>query len=129
GCGLALIAIRATNRQIDNLRVKASGYVRDWDGDGWDTWTTTSNPAAHFKDVLDGLLAAEPIAPELIDNDSLVEWRQACIDAGYTCDMIAEGSGVADVLTTVAGCGYARPRMSETWGVIRDYDRSGEEPV
>lgn len=129
GCGLALIAVRATNRQIDNLRVKASGYVRDWDGTGWNTWTTTSNPAPHFKDVLDGLLAAEPIAAEIIDNDSLVGWRQACIDAGYTCDMIAEGAGVPDVLTTIAGCGYARPRMSETWGVIRDYDRSAEEPV
>lgn len=129
GCGLALIAVQATNRAIDNLRVKASGYVRDWDGTGWNTWTTTSNPAPHFKDVLDGLLAAEPIAVEIIDNDSLVDWRQASIDAGFTCDMIAEGAGVPDVLTTIAGCGYARPRMSETWGVIRDYDRSAEEPV
>ncbi len=129
GCGLALIAVRATNRQIDNLRVKASGYVRDWDGTDWAEWTTTSNPAPHFKDVLDGLLAAEPIAAELIDNDSLVEWREACMYGDFTCDMICEGGGVADVLTTMAGCGYARPRMSETWGVIRDYDRSAEEPV
>ncbi|MBZ9678886.1 hypothetical protein [Mesorhizobium sp. ES1-1] len=129
GPGVALIAIRALNRSIDSLRVKASGYVRDWDGTGWNTWKTTSNPAPHFKDVLDGLLAAEPIDPAIIDNDSLVEWRQRCIDRGYTFDKIMEGDGVVDVLSTIGSCGYAKPRMSETWGVISDYDRSADEPV
>ncbi len=129
GPGVALIAIRALNRSIDSLRVKASGYVRDWDGTGWNEWKTTSNPAPHFKDVLDGLLASDPIDQEIIDNASLVNWRQDCIDKGYTFDKIMEGDGVVDLLTTIASCGYARPRMSETWGVIKDYDRSAEEPV
>lgn len=129
GPGVALIAIRALNRSIDSLRVKASGYVRDWDGTGWNEWKTTSNPAPHFKDVLDGLLAAEPLDPAIIDNDSLVEWRQRCIDRAYTFDKIMEGDGVVDVLNTIGSCGYAKPRMSETWGVISDYDRSAEEPI
>lgn len=29
----------------------------------------------------------------------------------------------------VAACGYAKPYMAEVWGVVRDYDRSGEAPV
>src|SRR5690606_31940428 len=48
---------------------------------------------------------------------------------GYTCDLICEEAGVLEVLTKVAGCGFARPYSSEVWGVIQDYDRSGEDPV
>jgi hypothetical protein len=129
GSGLALIAAKARNRQLDALSVVASGYVKDWDGSGWNTWKTTSNPAPHFYDVLRGPLTPDPLDLDLIDDDSLVEWRQACIDNGYTVDMICEGEAIHDLLNRIAGCGYARPRASETWGVIRDYDRSGEEPV
>lgn len=129
GPGLAVIAIKAKNRQIDNLRVKASGYVPDWNGVGWTNWVTTSNPAPHFRYVLNGDLTPQRLETDLIDNDSLVEWRQACIDDDDRCDLICEGAPVNDVLSRIAGCGYARPRMSETWGVIRDYDRSAEDPV
>lgn len=129
GPGLAIMAVRAKGRAIDNFSVEASGYVKDWDGAGWNTWTTTSLPAPHFHDILRGSLTPDPIDVEIIDNDSLVDWRQACIDLGYTCDLICEGDAIDDILSKVAGCGYAQPRMSETWGVIRDYDRSGEDPV
>lgn len=129
GSGLALIAVKARNRQLDALSVVASGYVKDWDGAGWNSWTTTSNPAPHFHDVLRGPLTPDPLDLDLIDNDSLVEWRQACIDGGFTVDTICEGEAIHDLLNRIAGCGYARPRASETWGVIRDYDRSGEDPV
>jgi hypothetical protein len=36
---------------------------------------------------------------------------------------------VTEALDRVASCGYARPWASERWGVTRDYDRSGEDPV
>lgn len=129
GPGMAIIAVRARNRAIENLSVLASGYVRDWDGAAWTNWTTTSNPAPHFRDVMRGDLSPDPLDLEMIDDASLVAWRQACIDEGYTCDHIAEGDSGDEVLMILASCGYARPRASETWGVIRDYDRSGEDPV
>jgi hypothetical protein len=129
GCGLALITIVAKNRQVEDLSVIASGYVKDWDGTGWNTVTTTSNPVPHYFDVLRGPFTPDALDLDLIDNDSLVDWRQACIDNSYTCDMICEGDAIADVLSRIAGCGYARPRASETWGVIRDFDRSAEDPV
>lgn len=129
GPGMALIAVRARNRAIENLSVLASGYVRDWDGAGWTDWKTTSNPAPHFRDVMRGDLSPDPLDLDMIDDASLVEWRQACIEEGYTCDHIAEGDSGDEVMMILAACGYARPRASETWGVIRDYDRSNEEPV
>lgn len=129
GPGLALIAVVAKNRAVSDLSVVASGYIKDWDGAGWNTWTTTSNPVPHFYDVLRGQLTPDPIDLALIDNSSLTDWRTSCIANSYTCDMICEGDAIDTVLNRIAGCGYARPRMSETWGVTRDYDRSAQDPV
>lgn len=129
GSRLALIAVRAKNRALGKISVKASGYVRDWTGSAWTNWTTTSNPAPHYRDVLMGRESGDPMPESLIDDDKLVAWRTQCATEGYTCDMICEGAGVSEVLGYLASCGYARPWASERYGVIRDYDRSGESPV
>jgi hypothetical protein len=124
----AIIAIKAVNRSVDSLSVRASRYVRDWDGTGWNTLTTTSNPAPHLRDIWTGPLTPDPLPPSLIDEDSLVAWRQACIDEGYRCNLVVEGETLTDVENKVAGAGYALPRKSESWGVIRDRDRSADDP-
>lgn len=129
GHGLAVIAVKATNREVQNLSCLAAGYVRDWDGTGWNEWTTTSNPAPHYVDVLRGDLSPDPLPAELLDSDVMVAWRQRCIDNGHTCDLVVEGDKIDDLLGRIAGCGYARPAASEVWGVVMDYDRSSEEPV
>ena len=126
---LALIAIKVAGGRVDELSVKASGYVQDWDGAGWNTWTTTSNPAPHLRDVFAGALNADPVPAALIDDAGLVDWRAACASAGYTCDAVMEGMSVSDAAQVIAACGYARPYMSDIWGVVRDYDRSAESPV
>lgn len=101
-----------------------------WKGDvGWNYLTTTSNPAPHYRDILSGLLNLDPLPDDLHDDASLIDWRADCITKDYTCDLIAEGVGIAELLRIVASCGYARPYQSEIWGVIKDYDRSGEQPV
>jgi hypothetical protein len=124
----AIIAVKATNRSVDSLSVKASRYVRDWDGAGWNTLTTTSNPAPHLRDIWTGALTPDRLPVDLVDEDSLVAWRQACIDQGYTCNLVVEGDNLPDVEAKVTGCGYALARKSETWGVSRDRDRSGDDP-
>lgn len=129
GTGLTVIAVRARGRQIDALSVKASGYVGDWDGTGWNNFITTSNPAPHFRDVLCGVLSADPLPLDLIDEAELLAWRNDCNTNGWTCDLVCEGAAVTEVLDRLASCGYARPRASETWGVVRDRDRSAEEPI
>lgn len=96
---------------------------------GWTNLITTSNPAPHYRDILSGPLNFDPLPNALHDEAALLAWRAACITNNYTCDLVVEGMGVFDLLRIVASCGYARPYQSEIWGVIRDYNRSGDVPV
>lgn len=126
----AVIAIRAHNRQLEQLSVIASNYVYDYDGSTgeWSDLTTTSNPAPQFRAALSSSLLADPLPPSLIDDANLVEWRAQCVARGLEVNAIVEGRSIADVITMIAGAGYARPRHSETWGAMMDRDRSGEAP-
>lgn len=125
----ATISLRVYRRQLQNISVLASGFVNDWDGAGWNTVTTTSSPAAHYRDVLAGVLGTIQLPSPVIDDTGLVAWRSACASLGYEVNAVVEGKTYVDVLLLIASCGYARPRASETWGVIRDYDRTAEAPV
>jgi hypothetical protein len=125
----ATISVRVHSRALQNISALASGYVRDWDGAAWDNMMTTSNPAPHFYDVLTGYLGASPLPAAIVDSDEIVDWRAACIALDYTCNAIMEGKSYADALKIIASCGYAQLRHNETWGVMRDYDRSAETPV
>lgn len=125
----AAVALKAKNRSVQDFSVLASGYTYDWDGSGWNTLTTTSNPAPHFYDVLTGPLGGDPLPPEIIDSAGLVAWRTNCIAMGYNANVVVEGKTYADVLTILAAAGYARPSHNELWGVMYDRDRSGDSPV
>lgn len=125
GGDVALIAVRARNVTVDQLSTVASGYVRDWDGSAWTDWKTTSNPAPHMRDILTGLLSAAPIHPDIIDDSSLTTWRAE----GWNCNAIIDGMSVSEAARIVGGTGFARLYQSEVWGVVRDYDRSAEDPV
>lgn len=123
--GLALIAVRARNRALDAISVVAGGWVRDWDGAAWRSWAVTDNPAPHLHDILAGDLNANPVPAEIMDDAALVAWRSD----GWACNAVVEGLSVGEAAVLVAGCGYARPYMSEVYGVVRDRDRSSEAPV
>lgn len=125
----ALIAIRAVNRRIEGVSVLASGYVPDWNGSAWVDWVTTSNPAPHYRDIIGGMMNADPVPGHVIDDDGLVAWRSACVSSGYEVNAVLEGQSVADVARLVASSGYARPMESEIIGVMRDYDRRTDVPV
>lgn len=125
---LSLISVKARNRQVDQVSVVASGYVRDYvAGQGWVNLTTTSNPAPHYRHAMVGDLNLDRMPEALLFDDMLISWRQFCIDNNYTCDLIVEGSNLFDLLRIMASCGFASPYQSEKWGVITDYDRSAEE--
>lgn len=132
----ALIAVRVKNKSVSTLSVEASGYVKDWDGSGWNTWTTSNNPATHYRDITAGVLNSDPVRPDLIEDqntndptDCLVGWRAACITNGYTVNAVLQTGSVSDGQAIAASCGYAGARQSETWGVTQDFDRSGLIPV
>lgn len=126
---MAMIYLRARNRSVERLSVLASGYVKNWNGTDWNTVETTSNPAAHYRDVLLGNLNFDPIPEEILDLESIQEWHERCDSESFTCDMVVESGSLFDILRILAACGYARPYQSEVWGVIQDYDRSAESPV
>ncbi|MGR3495147.1 hypothetical protein [Citreimonas sp.] len=123
----ALIAIRARNTRVDRISALASGYVKDWDAvsETWSQWTTTSDPAPHLRDAFVGLLNATPLPEQVIDEASLLEWR----NAGWVCNAIVEGQSVSEAATVIAGTGYAQFYQSEKFGVVRDRDRSADAPV
>ena len=129
GDDFAVIAVRARNVTLDRLSVLAGGYVMDWDGTGWRNWAVTSNPAPHLRDIYLGMQNADPLRTIDIDDDTLLEWRSDCITQGYECNAVLQDTTVAEAAQIVAANGFARPYQSEIYGVIRDYDRSGEAPV
>lgn len=126
---LAVVAVRARNRAVDRVSCVAGGWVRDWDGAGWNNWTVTSNPAPHLRDIWVGAENMDPVPHDLIDDPGLVAWRQDCIDRGLTCNALIEDQSLDDAARIVAACGYAKPMMSDIWSVVRDYDRSAEAPM
>ena len=127
--GFALVALRARNRALQPLSVVASGYVRDWDGSAWASWTTTSNPAPHYRDVMFGRLNARPVPVDIIDDDDLVAWRSRCASEGFEANIIIEGSTAGQAMARIASAGFAMPRMSNSWGVVAWRDTSAEDPA
>lgn len=126
---MALIAIRARNRQLDRVSVVAGGWVPDWDGTAWREWAVTDNPAPHVRDILAGRLNADALPASALDDDGLLEFRSHCTALGYRVNALLEGQSAAAAVEIVAACGYARPYSSDRWGVVMDRDRTAEAPV
>lgn len=125
GNAFACIAVKVKNRQLDNMSVLASGYVQDWNGANWtDTIVTTGNPATHYRDIMVGALAPDPIPTDLVDDATLIQWRSDCLTLGYSVNSIIEGKSQLDAMMLTASAGYARPRQSDVWAVMRDKDRT-----
>ncbi|OFX06357.1 MAG: hypothetical protein A3E78_11710 [Alphaproteobacteria bacterium RIFCSPHIGHO2_12_FULL_63_12] len=125
---LAKIAIKVKNRRADRLSVMASAYVRDWRDGEWGHWTTSSNPAPHYRAALIGYLNRRPLKATQIDNESLVAWRAFCNGQDLKCNVVVQDSSVADVLQLLASAGHATPRAMP-YGVAWEYDRSAEDPI
>lgn len=129
GTDFATLSARVRGRSLEQVSVLASGLVPDWDGVAWTGLTATSNPAPHFRDVLVGRMSSDPMPDDMVEDGELVDWRDHCDDMGYTINAVADGRSAKDVLGLIATCGYARERMSETWGVAQDKDRTAESPT
>lgn len=125
----ALLALRAKGQSVRNVTIDAARFVYDWDGEGWNTLTTTSNPATHYRQVLYDYLVYHGITPERIVNDQFVAWRAECAAQGYEVSAVFAGASVREVLDAIATAGYARPRFSDGFGIDWFRDRSAERPV
>lgn len=92
-------------------------------------WRVTSNPAPHLRDIYIGMQNAERLRSIDIDDDTLLEWRARCDVQQYQCNAVLQDTTVPEAAQIVAANGFARPYQSEVYGVVQDYDRSGEAPV
>lgn len=126
---MTLIAARFFGRSVSSFKVRASSIVDRWDGAAFADVGESALPADHYHNVLRGPLASLPLPAELFDMTGVAAWRAANVTEDRRCDMIVEGALVAEVLANIAGCAFARPLASEIWGVMRDYDRSAEDPA
>ncbi|PTV94012.1 hypothetical protein C8J27_11063 [Rhodobacter aestuarii] len=126
---MAIVAIRARNKQLDRVSVVAGGWVPDWDGEAWRDWAVTDNPAPHLRDIYAGRLNADALPAELVDTAGLVAWRDECSAKDWRVNAVIEDQGAAAAAAIVASCGYGQPYASEIWGVVVDRDTSEEAPV
>jgi len=142
------LATLATDFSSDTLGANPSGWTNFWvvanatflvtenamfpyngKQTDWNEFRVTSNPAAHFRDVLTGAQNFDPLPEELLDDTSIIDWWRRCAASDFTCDMVVEGLEVPDLLRVVASCGFGRLYRSELFGVIQDFDRSGDTPT
>ena len=124
---IATIQVRVKNYDFSQLTCLASGLVPVWDGVDWSGLEATSNPANHLRELYaDTLgLAVKRYPPEFIDNDVLIEWRDACDINGWEINTILEGSW-GDAEAMICSCGYARPVINTHAGITYHHDTSGE---
>jgi hypothetical protein len=127
--GVATVSVKVHSRALGQISVLASGYTKDWDGSGFNTVTTTSNPAPHYYEILTGTLGARPLTTDIVDSAGLVTWRTYCNTQSLTANAVLEGRSYAEALTLIAAAGYARPWQSEKAGVLVDKSRVADTPV
>ncbi len=127
--GYALIAVRARNRSVQDVKVEAGALMPKWDGNAFTGLGTSSNPGDQMNFILQTDINARPLPPRVFETASFGAFAERCTAQGFTCDLIIEGARVDDVLRRITGCGYARPRRGALWGVITDRDRSNEDNI
>jgi predicted phage tail protein len=128
---LSVIAMRikATNELsgvVDKLNLIASPRIRSWNGTTWLANQITSNPADHFRHVLQGNANARPVADAMIDIAGLQEWHDFCRVKGFTFNLVAtEQQSVYDQLQQIAAAGRAAVSLRDgKWGVVWDVEDS-----
>lgn len=128
---LSVIAMRikATNELsgvVDKLNLLATPRIRSWSGFSWVDGQSTSNPADHFRHVLQGNANARPVADALIDLNGLQEWHAFCRSKGFVFDYVATSQlSVYDQLQQIAAAGRAAVSLRDgKWGVVWDVEDS-----
>lgn len=128
--GLAMTAIRikATdqlNGIIDRFNGVVQSLVPDYTGTAWQT-QPTSNPAALFRYVLQGVGNARPLDNNRLSLPRIEEWHDRCRESGYEFNAVIDTDlSVREVLQDIAAAGRASPAVLDgKWAVIEDIPQS-----
>ena len=132
--GIALLAVKAKNVQVNSVTADVSGMVPIKTTGVWGVSASVSdNPAAYWRDAaLDTLSAglnAEPVGLSVIDETSIDAWYDYCVTNSVEINSIWKGGSVDNVTQFCAAMGQARQVRSDTWGASIEQDRSGDDPV
>lgn len=124
--GIAMTAMRilATdqlNGVVDRLNGIVHSILPDWNGAEW-VAAATSNPAALYREVLQGQANARALNDNRLDLETLQKWHEECDAAGREFDLTIDFDvSVHDVLQMVASAGRASPTLVDgKWSVVRD---------
>lgn len=104
--------IKATDQLqgvVDTFNCKVRRVIPDWDSVAGE-WITraTSNPAAIYRNVLQGPANKRPLADARIDLDALQDWHEYCEAEGFSYNAVLDSTGtVFDRLQEIAAAGRA----------------------
>lgn len=124
GLAMTALRIRATdqlNGVLDRFNGVVDSIVPDWNGEDW-TPRMTSNPAALYRQVLQGAGNARPLPDSRIDIALLERWHENCDAAMREFNAVIDyEASVRDVLAEIAAAGRASPSLVDgKWGVVED---------
>jgi hypothetical protein len=128
--GLAMTALRVKRSdqlegQIEAINGVVESILPDWDGSDW-TPEPTRNPAAVYREVLQGPANARGLADSRIDLAMLQDWHEKNTAQGFTFDQVIDfPATVLDTLAETAAAGRAMPTLGDgKWGVVIDEPQS-----
>lgn len=130
--GVARLAVRikATNQLngvVDTLNCRVRSILPDWDAASG-TWITraTSNPASHYRALLQGPANKRPLTDDRVDLAALEEWHEYCDDQAFQCNAAIDFAGTLfERLRDVAATGRATFGMRDgKYSVVRDVRQS-----
>lgn len=120
------LRIKATdqlNGMIENFNLVASSILPDYDAASG-SWITrpTSNPASHYRAVLQGPGNRSRVGDARIDLDAIEEWHEANRVAGFESNVVFDYDGtVLDRLSLLARLGRAAFGMRDgKFSIVRD---------
>lgn len=122
---LVAMRIKATNElsgTVNTFNCVAASKIKVWNGSSWVDGQQSSNPAAHFRHVLQGYGNERPKTDAEIDLVNLQQWHDYCAANGYTFNLVCEqAKSVYDRLRDLATAGRAAVTFRDgKWGVVWD---------
>lgn len=124
------IRIKATGQisgNIDNINGICHSFVPVWDGNDWDSWATSSNPAALYLYVATCDANPKKRTFQQVESDDLADWYDYCATHGWQYNMYRDfRSSPRECLADIATTGMAAVDMPNgKWAVIVDrFDKS-----
>jgi len=124
--GVAMITLVAPSMTIESLSASFHSIVPVYQDGTWSTLAPSSNPAALFRHVALGKENVKALPGEIVDEENLQAFWARCVAAGFECNFVADGMSAEQILQVIAAAGWAVPKRAGLWGVMMEYDRSGD---